>query len=77
MHREAQVPYLYKDKLWVTYEDEESAMAKSTWIKKMDFGGAMVFDINEDDVNGQFSKVKFPIIRTIANVLIGKPVTLI
>lgn len=60
------VPYLYKDKLWCTYEDEESARRKALYfVNKL--AGAGVWTLTLDDPRGINGK-KFPIINAIKNV---------
>lgn len=58
---ESQVPYLYKDYDWISYEDVTSILGKAKWIKENEFGGAMTFDLNSDDWECTCSSVPFPL----------------
>lgn len=49
----ASVPYAFNQSLWITYEDEQSAAIKATWIRDNGFGGSMTYNINNDDMDGR------------------------
>ena len=66
--QEAGVPYAYRDKEWVSYEDEQSITSKAQWIQKNGFGGAMIFSLNEDDWQGVYGD-KFPLITTLHGII--------
>ncbi len=50
---EAKVPYLYsaKDKIFITYVNEESIKELTNYITKHNLGGAMTWQILQDDTN--------------------------
>ncbi|XP_053612901.1 chitotriosidase-1 [Plodia interpunctella] len=71
---EAKVPYLYKDLDWVSYDSPQSVIAKAMYIKDYGLRGAMIYSLNADDYNGscggdQGEGVKFPLLKSVTNVL--------
>ncbi|MGH0154238.1 UNVERIFIED_CONTAM: hypothetical protein FKN15_049890 [Acipenser sinensis] len=64
------VPYAYKDNLWVGYDNEKSFNLKVQWLKQNNFGGAMVWTIDLDDFSGTFcNQGKYPLINTLKTAL--------
>ncbi|XP_068275372.1 acidic mammalian chitinase-like [Nyctibius grandis] len=64
------VPYAYKGSEWVGYDNIKSFNIKVDWLKKNNFGGAMVWTIDMDDYTGTFCKEgKYPLITTLKNGL--------
>ncbi|KAM6237056.1 LOW QUALITY PROTEIN: acidic mammalian chitinase-like [Porphyrio hochstetteri] len=60
------VPYAYKGKEWVGYDNIKSFNIKIDWLKKNNFGGAMVWALDLDDFTGTFCKEgKYPLISTL------------
>ncbi|XP_023230632.1 acidic mammalian chitinase-like [Centruroides sculpturatus] len=69
---ESEVPYAYKNLDWVGYDDVQSVVMKAMWIKKMGLGGAMTFDLNNDDWKGTCdNRTKFILHQTLKNILIN------
>ncbi|PVU88630.1 hypothetical protein BB559_004470 [Furculomyces boomerangus] len=55
----AKAPYLYskKNKMWVSYENNVSLKAKLDYIKQMDIGGVMVWELSQDYNNSLISEI--------------------
>ncbi|KAJ6659856.1 hypothetical protein lerEdw1_018312 [Lerista edwardsae] len=54
--KEQEVPYAVKNRDWVGYDDEESFKLKAEYVKRENFGGAMVWTLDMDDFSGNFCK---------------------
>ncbi|XP_009989943.1 PREDICTED: acidic mammalian chitinase [Tauraco erythrolophus] len=64
------VPYAYKASEWVGYDNIKSFNIKVDWLKKNNFGGAMVWALDMDDFTGTFCKEgKYPLITALKNGL--------
>nr|BAW98094.1 chitinase [Heterodontus japonicus] len=48
------VPYAYSGNEWVGYDNVKSFGDKTEWLKKNNYGGAMVWDLALDDFSGTF-----------------------
>ncbi|NXI40397.1 CHIA chitinase, partial [Galbula dea] len=60
------VPYAYKGSEWIGYDNVKSFNMKVDWLKRNNFGGAMVWTIDLDDFTGTFCKEgKYPLITTL------------
>uniref|UniRef100_A0A7M4EZS4 GH18 domain-containing protein n=1 Tax=Crocodylus porosus TaxID=8502 RepID=A0A7M4EZS4_CROPO len=49
-----EVPYAFKDREWVGYDNERSFEIKANFIKEQHYGGAMVWALGMDDFSGSF-----------------------
>ncbi|KAF7632869.1 Glyco_18 domain-containing protein [Meloidogyne graminicola] len=68
----AQVPYLYQNDEWFSYDDVQSYKKKLKWLKTQAFGGAFVWALDFDDFNGKCPGNNdgiYPLIGTIAKLL--------
>ncbi|KAF4093679.1 hypothetical protein AMELA_G00004690 [Ameiurus melas] len=65
------VPYAYNSQnVWVGYDNIKSFQIKIDWLKKNNFGGAMVWSLDLDDFSGTFcNQGKYPLINTIKSGL--------
>ncbi|XP_030329508.1 acidic mammalian chitinase-like [Strigops habroptila] len=64
------MPYAYKSNEWVGYDNIKSFNIKVDWLKKNNFGGAMVWTLDLDDFTGSFCQQgKYPLITTLKNSL--------
>lgn len=52
--KEQKVPYAVKDTEWVGYDNKKSFLVKAEFLKKKDYGGAMVWTLCLDDFLGTF-----------------------
>ncbi|KAG5309307.1 CHIA chitinase, partial [Acromyrmex insinuator] len=70
-NKESRVPYAFKNREWISYDNEESVSYKSMWIRTNGFKGAMILSLNVDDWNGTCygTNETFPLTRTISKVL--------
>lgn len=64
-------PYLVSGSDWISYENMESIIFKTNFIKDNNFGGAMIFSLNSDDYLGKCSKDnRFYLTSLVRNTLI-------
>uniref|UniRef100_A0A3B4DQM6 Acidic mammalian chitinase n=1 Tax=Pygocentrus nattereri TaxID=42514 RepID=A0A3B4DQM6_PYGNA len=65
------VPYAYNSQnIWVGYDNIKSFQIKIDWLKKNNFGGAMVWSLDLDDFSGTFcNQGKYPLINTLKSGL--------
>ncbi|KAK3872392.1 hypothetical protein Pcinc_022519 [Petrolisthes cinctipes] len=69
--RSHQVPYMFRDNMWVGYDDDISITVKVTYAQKLGLAGIMVWSIDTDDFTGACSpkKIKYPLLRSINHAL--------
>lgn len=51
--------------IWISYEDPITTAAKALYVLNHNLGGVALFDLNLDDIHGECSGEKFPILRSI------------
>lgn len=73
---EQQVPFAYREKEWVGFDDERSLKTKIAWLKEEGFGGIMIWSVDMDDFRGQCGSGKFPLINAMKQELDGYKVKL-
>lgn len=64
--QEGQAVYAYKGDQWAGFDDEQSITAKLDWIRANQYGGAMVWSIEQDDFTGVCGK-KNPLLTLMFN----------
>lgn len=64
-----EAPYAFRGNQWVGYDNVDSVRRKAEYIKRENFGGAMVFSIDMDDFNNLCCRESFPLTKAIARVL--------
>uniref|UniRef100_A0A8C2UZ29 Oviduct-specific glycoprotein n=1 Tax=Chinchilla lanigera TaxID=34839 RepID=A0A8C2UZ29_CHILA len=70
------VPYAYKGKEWVGYDDAISFSYKAMFVKREHFGGAMVWTLDMDDVRGTFCGTgPFPLVYILNELLVQTDVS--
>lgn len=65
------VPYAFTDTEWIGYDDVRSVTEKANYIKSMDLGGAMIWDIASDDFSGACGLGAYPLISAVYEILSG------
>ncbi|XP_052035499.1 chitinase-like protein 3 isoform X2 [Apodemus sylvaticus] len=65
-----QVPYAFLGNEWVGYDNVKSFHIKAQWLKRNNFGGAMIWAIGMDDYTGSFcDQGTFPLTSTLKKTL--------
>ncbi|XP_037354329.2 oviduct-specific glycoprotein [Talpa occidentalis] len=65
------VPYAFKGKEWVGYDDAFSFSHKASFIKEKHLGGAMVWTLDMDDVKGTFcGSGSYPLVSRLHHLLV-------
>jgi len=67
--QEGQAVYAYRGNQWAGYDDEQSITAKLDWIQANEYGGAMIWPIDQDDFAGVCGK-KNPLITLVFNKMV-------
>ncbi|NXO46336.1 CHIA chitinase, partial [Locustella ochotensis] len=64
------VPYAYKDREWISYDNVTSFGNKVDWLRINNFGGSVVWTIDLDDFTGDFChQGKYPLIYALKGSL--------
>ncbi|EDW91309.1 chitinase-3-like protein 1 [Drosophila yakuba] len=66
-----QVPYAYRQRQWVGYEDPRSLALKAQYVMDHHLGGIMVWSLESDDFRGTCGQQPFPLLHEINRVLFG------
>ncbi|KAH8372865.1 hypothetical protein KR009_007002 [Drosophila setifemur] len=66
-----QVPYAYKGRQWVGYENVRSLSLKAHYVLKHQLGGIMIWSLESDDFHGNCGHHRFPLLQEINRVLFG------
>ncbi len=69
------VPYAYKNRQWIGYDDEQSLTLKTYYLLSKGLGGAMLWSIETDDFSARFHEETYVLTRTIYMLLNGVPPT--
>lgn len=67
-NEEQQVPYAYKDDLWVSYDNPRSIQLKIDFARSCGLGGVMVWSLAADDFRG-ICGTKYPLLSTIKGAI--------
>jgi len=65
-------PIAYNGNQWVGYDDPISAAAKAKWVRDNGFGGILVWQVDQDDINAQCCSTAKPMIKALGFGLFGK-----
>ncbi|XP_067863873.1 acidic mammalian chitinase-like [Heptranchias perlo] len=65
-----QVPYAFKDNVWLGYDDLRSIDLKIKWLKTHGFGGILLWTIDLDDFTGHCKQEAYPVLRMLSNQLL-------
>lgn len=69
------VPYAFSGTQWVGYDDVRSVTEKANYIKSLNLGGAMIWDLDSDDFSNSCGLGKYPLISTVYNIVVGGAVS--
>lgn len=64
-----QAPYMFRDNMWVSYDDDNSIGLKVAFAQSRSLAGVMVWSIDTDDFRGRCGAGKFPLLMAINKVL--------
>ncbi|XP_017092569.2 chitinase-3-like protein 1 [Drosophila bipectinata] len=68
---EQKVPYAYKQRQWVGYEDVRSLSLKAQYVLEHQLGGIMIWSLESDDFRGTCGNQRYPLLHEINRVLFG------
>lgn len=57
------ISYAYKDKQWVSYDDEWSIGIKADYVRQEGLGGMMLYSVDTDDFHGNCMGHTYPLLR--------------
>ena len=63
------VPYAFSATKWIGYDDVQSVKIKADYIKKKGLGGAMFWNVDDDDYDNKCAEGKFPLITAAFKML--------
>nr|XP_016929885.1 acidic mammalian chitinase [Drosophila suzukii] len=66
-----QVPYAFRQRQWVGYEDPRSLSLKAQYVMDHHLGGIMVWSLESDDFKGTCGQQTYPLLHEINRVLFG------
>uniref|UniRef100_A0A1B6MSA9 GH18 domain-containing protein n=1 Tax=Graphocephala atropunctata TaxID=36148 RepID=A0A1B6MSA9_9HEMI len=67
---ESKVPYTFKNKEWISFDNEQSVAYKAEFTKEHGLGGVMVYSLNTDDVSLSCGgSYRFPLTARVRDVL--------
>ncbi|XP_033213931.1 probable chitinase 10 [Belonocnema kinseyi] len=70
--KEQQVPYMYKGKNVIGYENVASIKKKAEYAKSMKLAGLFVDSLEDDDMSGFCGRGNYPLLKTVNQVLGNK-----
>ncbi|EDW32817.1 GL10147 [Drosophila persimilis] len=66
-----QVPYAYRQRQWVGYENPRSLSLKAQYVVDHHLGGIMIWSLESDDFHGTCGQERYPLVHAINRVLFG------
>ncbi|XP_034479846.1 acidic mammalian chitinase [Drosophila innubila] len=69
---EQQVPYAFKDRQWVGYENVQSLMLKAQYAMVNQLAGIMIWSLESDDFRGSCGGNTYPLLHEINRALFGR-----
>uniref|UniRef100_A0A6P4FPT3 chitinase n=1 Tax=Drosophila rhopaloa TaxID=1041015 RepID=A0A6P4FPT3_DRORH len=66
-----QVPYAFRQRQWVGYEDTRSLSLKAQYVMDHHLGGIMIWSLESDDFRGTCGQQRYPLLHEINRVLFG------
>lgn len=70
-------PYASKLSEWISFDNAESFVYKTEFIRDNKLGGAMVYSLNSDDFQGicespEGNGERFPLTKVVKKILLGR-----
>ncbi|KAM8712428.1 hypothetical protein ACLKA7_012873 [Drosophila subpalustris] len=69
---EQHVPYAFKDRQWVGYENVQSLTSKAEYAMDNQLAGIMIWSLESDDFRGKCGGNAYPLLHEINRVLFGR-----